>query len=151
VTTGDINELLYAVGVILDPHAGDAIRKIAERLDVWVVPSPVNTAVVHELWAEEAGRSRGRKVTLWSNPFVPTTEEEWNDVLEIIVMHHGEYSHNPPVSIIEVFGGTPTPQAEKALRRYGYDQIENTSSGFCASKPKSWVGGTSQHPNHPTS
>jgi len=56
-------------------------------------------------------------------------------------MHHGEFSHNPPVSIIEVFGGILTTQSERAFRNYGYSELEITSNGFRASKPENWAAG----------
>ncbi|MGH8570695.1 MAG: hypothetical protein ACREXU_22495 [Gammaproteobacteria bacterium] len=53
-------------------------------------------------------------------------------VLGDVDVHHGEYSHDPPWSVLEVFGASSTAELEAALRGYGVDRIEKTEAGFAA-------------------
>lgn len=40
-------------------------------------------------------------------------------VLGNVDLHHGEYSYNPPWSIIEVYGCAPTPAIHAAVAEHG--------------------------------
>lgn len=122
----------YTVGVILDPEAGDSIRDIAARQPVWVSPSPANNPVVERMRSEVPGSFE--EVTLWSASIAPQSETEWRSVVGDIDLHHGEYSHDPPVSVIEVFGPDPSPAAQAAFSSFGFTAISATSYGFSAGK-----------------
>src|SRR5437867_8966550 len=100
----------YAVAVVLDPDAGENIRVLAERFDLWVMPSPANSNIVRQM--SESGQAASGKLTIWSRSFLPTSESDWQGVIDTVELHHGQYSHNPPVSAIEVFGANLTPEAE---------------------------------------
>jgi hypothetical protein len=38
----------------------------------------------------------------------------------------------PPWNVLEVIGASPTPEVESALRAYGVERIEKTTTGFVA-------------------
>jgi hypothetical protein len=46
-------------------------------------------------------------------------EEALLGVLESVDLHHGEYSHDPPWSVLEVLGCAPTAAVEVAAAEYG--------------------------------
>ena len=124
----------YVVAIVLDQSFGEELRKVARQYDVWTVPSLINKAVVERLWAErEAGRN-DHQVTMWSRDVDTRTEEAWSDLLADIELHHGQHSHNPPVSELAIFGAQPTAEARKALGEYGYHRIELTAGGFHAAR-----------------
>src|SRR5262245_45076505 len=126
----------YVVAIILDPLFGERLRQVAERNDLWTVPSPVNREVVQDLWAQDKAGRGGHTVTMWSHP--PIAPEDWLGMLEEIELHHGEYSHNPPVSVLEVFGSKPTHEARAALGEYGYLDVVETVDGFRAKRRVDW-------------
>jgi len=131
-----VNTPPYSVAVIVDPQAGDKIRAIAEQFDIWVVPSPANSPVASQLQRKRVGVRPSTQVSIWSHPFDPQTESDWCAVIDDVELHHGEYSHDPPVSTIEIFGAKMSAAAQKAFRLYGFDLFQDTESGFRASKPK---------------
>jgi hypothetical protein len=56
-------------------------------------------------------------------------------VLDAVDLHHGEYSHTPPLSIIEAFGTEPTGAIQEALATLGFTEIKSTDEGFVARRP----------------
>jgi hypothetical protein len=45
-------------------------------------------------------------------------------------VHHGDYSHDPPLSVIEVIGLEPTEAVRDELSSYGFGDIELSAEGF---------------------
>jgi hypothetical protein len=122
----------YAVAIVLDPSFGDRLAHIAARLDTWVVPSGLNRIAVEELW--RAKSEGGHQLTLWSSEPSSDEAQRWSSILFDVENHHGEFAHDPPVSILEVFGAEPTSLARAALEEYGYVVVEPTQAGFRASR-----------------
>lgn len=119
--------------MVLDPEAGDRIREIAARQPVWVSPSVSNNSAVERIRSEDADISKS--ITLWSIARQTQSEEDWRSVVYDVDLHHGEYSHDPPVSVIEVFGPAPSRDAEAAFSSFGFTSISRSPFGFTARKP----------------
>lgn len=117
----------YTLAIVLDPDFGVRLRDVAGHFDLWIVTSQVNRTVVEDLWKEVADSPECHDVSIWTNEFTGMTVEQWRVILEDIEDHHGQYSHDPPVTILEVYGATPADY-------YGYDKIEPTSDGFRATR-----------------
>jgi hypothetical protein len=122
----------YVVAMVLDPNRGTGLHEIAREYDLWVVNSRENRRTVEELWAAKAAGDVQHEVTIWSNPLDLAAETSWRSMLGDIELHHGEYSHDPPVTTLEVIGATPNDAARAALAEYGYNVIEHTETGFRA-------------------
>jgi hypothetical protein len=119
------------VAVVLDPAFGERLREVAAQYHVWTVPSPDNRRVVEEIWQERKGLPEGPTVTIWT--VAPSaTEEGWLGILEDIETHHGEWSQDPPVNVLEVLGATPNDEIRRALLEYGYRMIAEREGGFTA-------------------
>jgi hypothetical protein len=127
-----MNEREYVVAIVFDPLFGDWLRELSEQYDLWTVPSPQNRRVVEELWASTKAGHPAKQVTMWSSPGAPESQNEWLRVLEEVELHHGEYSHDPPVSTLEVHGAELTPHARAALSEYEYERLEPLPGGFRA-------------------
>jgi hypothetical protein len=122
----------YAAAIVLDPFFGDRLGQLVARLDTWVVSSAVNRIAVEEL--RRAKSEGGRQLTLWSGEPSLDETQRWASILFDVESHHGEFAHDPPVSVLEVFGAEPTSLARAALEEYGYVVVEPTQAGFRASR-----------------
>lgn len=121
----------YVVALIVDPNFGSRIRDVASRFDTWVVPSAQNRPIVEELWAD-AQRGCTHQITLWSEPKDLASEETWLSIMHDVELHHGEYSHDPPVSALEIIGTQRSAVADRALKKYGYHSTAPSTLGFTA-------------------
>jgi hypothetical protein len=52
------------------------------------------------------------------------------NVLGDLDLHHGEYSHTPRYSALEVIGAEATSDLRDALREYGLTELESRDGGF---------------------
>ena len=61
--------------------------------------------------------------------------EDWLlDHLRTIDLHRGEYSHDPPWSVINVIGTPWSDNIRSALSQLGFAEHEDTAGGFIAKK-----------------
>ena len=125
----------YVVAVVWDAEFGERLLDVAARFDTWVVPSSINRATVESVWrtAQESPPAT-RELTIWSRPKSADELQDWLSILFDIENHHGEHAHQPPVTVLEIFGGELTAAAKTALGEYGYRTLELTPSGFRATR-----------------
>jgi hypothetical protein len=95
--------------------------------------SAINDPAVKAVRADSEAYSLETGVTI----FVPdaTAEESLLSILEAVELHHGEYSHDPPVSVIEVVGADTSVAVLEHLAAYGFVRVEPASDGFTAHRP----------------
>lgn len=63
------------------------------------------------------------------------TPEDWLvSHLSIIDLHHGELSHDPPYSILNVIGVEWSYRIQEELGQFGFDRHETTAEGFVATR-----------------
>ncbi len=86
--------------------------------------------------ASMSGRAPLRTTTLYVSTKDQSPEEMLVAEMFHVDLHHGEYSHDPPWTILEVFGAEPNPAVERTLRDYGVTRVERTESGFIARRPR---------------
>jgi len=119
----------YTIAIVLDPKFGIRLKDVAARFDLWTVSSEINRPVVEQLRRED------HDVSMWtSDLFMGTTVEDWRAVLQNVEDNHGPYSHNPPVTILEIYGAILTDDMRRELGHYGYDTFEPTPDGFRATR-----------------
>jgi hypothetical protein len=135
----DVEREALMVVLVIDPAFGDPLREIAARHDTWVVPSESNKAVVEEMWAAKAAGDAIPSLTLWSVPMPAITEDQWLAMLDEIELHHGDYSSDPPMDTLSVYGTAVTPAITAALREYEYTSVKATKFGFLAFKSNATV------------
>jgi hypothetical protein len=63
-----------------------------------------------------------------------TPEEQAICVLEQVDLHHGEFSADPPYSILEVIGCNANDDVKQEIQDYGFAISEITSDGFIATR-----------------
>jgi hypothetical protein len=120
----------HTVAVFVVPDlAVDVAQRSADQ-HVWALRSPAHERVAQQLWAAVPTGSLERGVTLFNGVGL-SAEEELLGILGVIEEHHGTY-HEPPVSVIEVFGSPLTPDVEAEFAGYGFTRFTSTDRGFVA-------------------
>jgi hypothetical protein len=126
----------HRVAVVVDPEFGYALLRLASHVHVWIIDTLTNRAAAEIVWSKEGGvPSLERGVTTFSKVATDAPDEIVASVLDSIELHHGEYSHSPPWSVLEVYGTTPTPSLSTALAEHWFTNISPTPGGFRAWRP----------------
>ncbi|HLX10282.1 MAG TPA: hypothetical protein VKY89_20705 [Thermoanaerobaculia bacterium] len=125
----------YRVGIITTHTPREVILGMAKRMHVWVLDNRDNRPVIQSLWGTGSAFDLERGATLFSSPPRLETHADWMSLIEAIEVHHGEYSHHPPVDEIEVVGAPASTPAVHALSEYGFRDITQSDHGFVARKP----------------
>ena len=120
----------HRVAVVLDPDYGEGVRDLARDRHVWIVRSPINDAVAEAVRAGSEEHSLESGISTFNGRESP--EESFLSILGVIEEHHGEYSHDPPLSVIEVFGVGATDAIREEAAAYGFRRIEPSDEGFTA-------------------
>jgi hypothetical protein len=121
---------------VLEPDFGDRLSELAARMPVWIVDTPLNRAAAQKEWAQRPRLSHTEGITTFKVDPAASAEAWLSGVLSDVDLHHGEYSHDPAYSAIEVFGATPTPQLREAFAGYGLDEIAERIGGFVATQSR---------------
>src|SRR5688500_13243256 len=114
----------YLVVIVLDPQHGDRIVDLGSRNDIWITPSETNREAADRLWKLLGSRPDKPLVSMWSAARDGDTESEWMGILEDVELHHGEYSHDPPVSALHVIGLALEAHVLAGLEAFGYTRVE---------------------------
>jgi hypothetical protein len=123
----------YAVAVVVDPAFGGRLSDLASRMHVWCIDTPDNRAAAEIVWHQnEQAQSIERGVTIFSADLTDPPDEIVASELDTIDLHHGEYSHIPPYSVLHVYGASPTSVLGEALAGLGFINIVPTAEGFAA-------------------
>jgi len=120
----------YRVHVVVDVHYGDRLRSLPKGEPSWVVASPVNQPVIREIWKEYNTTDDIEGITSF-NADPKATPEDWLvSELDMIDLHHGELSNDPPYSVLRVVGVSLSERIKKALSEFGLTATGITSDGF---------------------
>jgi hypothetical protein len=73
--------------------------------------------------------------------YQPSTEQRrlkasFLSILGTVEEHHGAYSHDPPLSVLQVVGIEPSAAAIEELAAYGFGRIEPSDDGFIARRDR---------------
>ena len=123
----------YRVAIVVDP-AFSELAALAGRMPVWVCTSTVNREAAEAIWATHTERPVESGVTTFKYDANDSPEQILLGIVATVDLHHGEYSHDPPWTVLEVFGASPTDEVAAALREYGVQRVERTTQGFTASR-----------------
>jgi len=125
----------YSVSIVLDFEFGSRLRKVLIDGPIWVVDSPVNLEVARKLWAELPGPNHLTGITVFKTEKDRTPTEILIGEMATIDLHHGEYSADPPYTMIRVFGCGLEPEIQDALAEFGFDSFIPTEDGFESVRP----------------
>lgn len=130
----------YKVGLVVDPAFGDKLESLAAKMHVWVVGTPQNLAIVQRIW-DRLPKGSSHDIESGVTSFHETLGScplEWClNVLGTIDQHHDEFSHDPPYSLLEVYGLFFSEPLRASFCEHGFTSFESTSQGFIARKETS--------------
>lgn len=123
----------YRVFVVMDPAFGERLIPVAQGAHVWAIRSPENER------AQRIFLSNQPPEWTWSERgdsglTIFEAQAHFVDLLDSVVLHHGEYSHDPPVDEIEVIGGTLDEEVRAAFVEQGFPELVARRDGFLASR-----------------
>jgi len=132
-----MNQTPYTVAIIVDPAVGDRLAAVAARMPVWLASTAANR-IAAAAWRSrmpvpsshrEAGAVTTFSVSENGSPAAWAAE-----VLGDVEAHHGEYSHTPPYSVLEIIGAKPEAKLVAALAAYGLTDVQETEVGLRAAE-----------------
>jgi hypothetical protein len=122
----------YTVGIVVDATFGERLHALAARMPTWVADTPPNRAAAEAHWRTHPGEAHTNGITTFRVDAGLAPEEWCAGILGTVIEHHGEYSHTPPVSILEVIGAQPLEPLVGTLGYYGFTLVSPTPEGFRA-------------------
>ena len=122
----------YKVYVIVDRQFGERLNELERGVPVWIVDSCYNMPVVRRLWKSRAAESHLTGITSFVDSESSTPEELLLNEIDMIDLHHGIHSADPPYTALEVIGVDLTPRIKDELATYGFDEFQNSLVGFVA-------------------
>jgi hypothetical protein len=118
------------VSVVLDREFGFRLDEQVRLGPVWIIDTPTNRAAFEKHWVEHLEESHLEGVTSFSGMPNASSEDLLINELDVIDLHHGPLSSDPPYSVLEVVGTPLTPRIEAAWREYEFVTFEPTAGGF---------------------
>lgn len=121
----------YRVAIVVDRNFGNQVKALSRRLNVWICKTPANQLAVETIWRAQPEYNLESGVTVFNCTEQETPEEMVANILDNVDLHHGQFSHDPAWSIIEVIGCLATEKIKQAFANYqaevfptGPDQFE---------------------------
>jgi len=123
------------VAVVADPRLASRVEDLANKVHVWAVRSPDTEAIALRHGTKNTRTQDADPlasgVTLF-NGGSSGPEDDCVGIIDVVEEHHGEYSHDPPLSAVEVLGAAPTERLRGEFHSLGFTRIEPTAEGFVA-------------------
>jgi hypothetical protein len=124
----------YRVHVIVDPAFGEQLRGVPPGEPVWIVDTKANRAAYEMVGKERHPESYLVGLSIFKADPKASPEDWLISELPTIDDHHGEWSHDPPWSIIHVIGAKWTERIQKELSALDFEGHQDTPEGFMAMK-----------------
>jgi hypothetical protein len=125
----------HGVAIVVDDRLAPEVESLARRCHVWAVRTPSMEDVAQRVWTEPTEHESdplGTGLTLFNADATP--QESLLSILEAVELHHGEYSHDPAVTTIEVMGVDATDALRQAFATLGFTEIHASKDGFIAQR-----------------
>ena len=129
-----MSERSNKVTLVLEPDFGDRLASLATMSHVWVIDTPANQTAASQYWAQNPNSEIETGITTFKSSENESPWESCLNMLETIDLHHGEYSSNPPYSVLEVIGAPLTEELKSAIEGLGFRSFEPMIEGFRASR-----------------
>jgi hypothetical protein len=121
---------VYKIAIVCDPHFGDRLISLAQEMPVWVCESKDNDVIVSKYCTAHPEKTIERGIIRFRPPLMWSHEENFEDLLYSVDIHHGEYSHSPPWSELWIYGLEYTPLIDKVVAAYSPKRIEQCNDHF---------------------
>jgi hypothetical protein len=100
---------------------------------VWLVDTPENRRTTEAVWKRLPVHSLDHGVTLFRVDLALAPDQWAAEILDTIILHHGEYSHTPPVSVIDIYGCPATDLLRAALAEFSFTDLATLPGSLRAS------------------
>jgi hypothetical protein len=119
------------VTMVLDPNFGQKLEAFAIHSHVWAIDTPANLTIAEKYWQNNPEHKPETGITTFHVHENETAAEACLRILDVIDLHHGEYSSTPPYSALEIIGlSVLSEQIKSALEGLGFEAFERTAEGF---------------------
>jgi hypothetical protein len=125
----------YKVYAVVDREFGEQLAALESGVPVWIVKTPLNLLVAERLWNKGNPSHHLTGITVFNDCASMSPEQLFLGELGTIDLHHGDYSSDPPYTILEVLGAQLTEAVKAALIEFGFNELHPGASGFSASRP----------------
>lgn len=125
----------YKVYVIVDRQFGEKLALLPSDNPVWIVDTPINKMVVQRLWGENQTKEHLVGITTFIDSTAASPEDLFLNELDVVDLHHGQYSADPPYTVLEGIGTPLTEKIKSALSDLGFNEFTFLPAGFSASRP----------------
>lgn len=124
--------MTYRITLVIDESCGSQLDELVRTSYVWAIQSPENDRWAAQHWQASSPLSDPLQFGLTTFARLPaeTDTELVIRLLEMIDDHHGEFSHEPAWSQIDVLGTHLTDEIADAARCYGVERFDETPEGF---------------------
>lgn len=126
---------VHQVAIVLRGNLGLELENLARHRHVWAVRTPETEKIAERIRSQPSvapDDPLATGLTLFSPGASP--EESLLSILGTVELHHGEYSHDPAVSVMEVYGSAITEELREAFRSLGFAQVRPAEFGFIAER-----------------
>jgi len=123
----------YRVVLVMDPQCGDRLRLLAKDAHVWAIRSPENERAAEAFW-ERLPVGTTYSEQLESGITVFNVQPLGLGLLDSVIEHHGEFSHDPPVDAIDVLGHAFSEQVRATFVMQGFPHFVQRPDGFLATR-----------------
>jgi hypothetical protein len=120
-------EAVDSIAVVVDPTFGLDLMELVARMPVWIADTPGNAAAIRRARALGRGSLTTFTVDRGAAP------EAWvTDIVDVVDLHHGVHSQDPPYERIEVHGARLSESLREVLGELGFRRFEEEPFGFSA-------------------
>lgn len=127
-------ERINQVLLVLDRDYDGELASVPANTHVWLVDSPANRQVAANYRALHGGTGLETGATTFKALDDDPASETCLKVLGDIDLHHGEYSSDPPYTVLEVVGARLSASVKRAIEALGFSKFERTEVGFRATR-----------------
>jgi hypothetical protein len=127
-----MNKKPYGVHVIVDPSFGDRLRDMPIGEPVWIAATEINVLAYNATGKERQPKSYLEGLSSFRVDKDGSPEDWLISEIQTIDLHHGEMSHDPPWSMINVIGVKWSLRIQEELERFGFNRHKDTTEGFTA-------------------
>ena len=125
----------YKVYLIVDRQFGEKLALLPSGNPVWIVDTPINKTVVQRLWDENQTKEHLVGITTFIDATAASPEDLFLNELNVVDLHRGQYSADPPYTALEGIGTPLTEKIKFALSDLGFNEFTFLPAGFSASRP----------------
>jgi hypothetical protein len=124
------------VSIVVNREYGPGLRRLLDLGSVWVIESSTNREWAERIWEESPKRGHPDGLTLFKAARAKTSEDALVGIFETVDLHHGEYSADPPYTVVHVVGTAPTERVREEFKHFGFDTFSDAEEGFDAVRPQ---------------